>query len=91
MTLFRKLAVAFAAAGMIAASIPAPATAGNNAAAGFVAGAIIGGALSASRPPVYAPVPTYQVAPQPVYRNCWQRQKFYDPYVGWVWRRVYVC
>ena len=87
-----KMLTAFAAAGaalMLAVAAPQPAEANEGAA--FLGGLIVGGALNAGRPPVYAPAPTY-VAP-PVYqpRCVWQQQKYYDPYTGWGWRRVQVC
>jgi hypothetical protein len=52
-------------------------------AAGLLGGAIVGGAIAASRP-VY-------VAPAPVYVPCyWQHQRYWDGY-GWVIRPVRVC
>jgi len=59
---------------------------------GFVAGAIVGGAL-ASRPPGYVVYPGYA---QPLAGpSCyWTRQPVYDPYgniVGWRGRPVQVC
>ena len=88
-----KMLTAIAAAGaalMLAVVAPQPAEAQNNGAA-FLGGLIVGGALNAARPPVYAPAPTY-VAP-PVYQPVctWQNQRYYDPYTGWGYRRVQVC
>ncbi|MFZ1814426.1 MAG: hypothetical protein WBO55_19605 [Rhizobiaceae bacterium] len=88
-----KLAVV-ATAGAILAAAAMPAAAGNNAGAAFLGGLIVGGVLSANQPPIYAPAPVYQVAPQPVYQpQCWYKNRqVQDPYTGqWVWRQVQVC
>jgi hypothetical protein len=55
-------------------------------AAGLLGGAIVGGAIAASRPVYVAPAPVYVEAP-PCY---WQRQRYWDGY-GWVIRPVRVC
>jgi len=88
-----KLAIAIGAAGMLAASF-VPAQAANEAGA-FIGGLLLGGAL-APRPYVAPPPgPGYVVpAPAPVYvppRCYWTNQRYYDPYAGWVIRRVQVC
>ncbi len=69
MTTFRNLAIAAGAAAMIAGSAAAPAQATHqfgHLAAGVGLGLLIGGALNANRPPIYAPAPVY-VQPAPVY------------------------
>jgi len=62
-------------------------------AAGLLGGAIVGGAIAASRPaPVYGE-PVYVGAPPPPPPGCyWQRQRYWDGYYG-VWRvhPVQVC
>ena len=55
-------------------------------AAGLLGGAIVGGAIAASRPVYVAPAPVYVEAP-PCY---WQHQRYWDGY-GWVIRPVRVC
>jgi hypothetical protein len=56
-------------------------------AAGLLGGAIMGGAIAASRPVYYAPVYVDAPPPPPCY---WQRQRYWDGY-GWVVRPVQVC
>jgi hypothetical protein len=56
-------------------------------AAGLLGGAIVGGAIAASRPVYVAPAPVYVDAPPPCY---WQHQRYWDGY-GWVVRPVRVC
>lgn len=61
-------------------------------AAGLLGGAIVGGAIAASRPaPVYGE-PVYVGAPPPPAGCYWQRQRVWDDYYG-VWRvhPVRVC
>mgnify|MGYP000622108584 CR=1 FL=1 len=82
----RGAAAAIGVASMLAAASVVPAQAGGSAFAGGLIGGIIGGAIANSAPPRYAPAPVY-VAP----RCVWQKQKVWDPYVGWVWRNVQVC
>jgi hypothetical protein len=80
-------------AASLAAVAPAPADAGNGAGvAGFVTGLWVGNALVNPPPPAYYPQPIY-VQPAPVYtvRNCLRRERWLDPYAGWVWRDVWVC
>lgn len=58
-------------------------------AAGLIGGAIIGGAIAASRPAYAAPAPVYvEEAPYPACRMV--RERFWDGY-GWRFRRVEVC
>jgi hypothetical protein len=60
---------------------------------GFVAGAIVGGAIAASRPPGYVVYPGY-AAPLSGPSCYWTRLPVYDPYgniVGWRGRPVQVC
>jgi hypothetical protein len=66
-------------------------------AAGLIGGAIVGGAIAASRPypyyygppPAYAPA--YVGAPAPAGPTCvWQNQRYWDGY-GWAVRPVQVC
>jgi hypothetical protein len=87
----RFVTAAGLAFGLVTA-VPGPADAGNGAGvAGFVTGLWVGNALA--RPPAYyPPQPTY-VAPVTVYpaRNCWRRERWLDPYAGWIWRDVWVC
>ena len=62
-------------------------------AAGLLGGAIVGGAIAASRPyPVYGE-PVYVGAPPPPPEGCyWQRQRVWDGYYGvWRVRPVQVC
>lgn len=89
----RSMAAAICMAAILAVGIststPAHAGGGGGAAAGgFIAGLVIGGALNPNRPPTYSPVPTYTYQ-QP--RCYWQSERFYDPYRGWLTRRVQVC
>jgi hypothetical protein len=101
----RSVIAAGLAFGLIS-SASGPAAAGNGAGvAGFVTGLWVGNALA--RPPAYYPQPTYvqptyvqptyvqptYVQPAPVYpaRNCWRRERWQDPYAGWIWRDVWVC
>ena len=61
-------------------------------AAGLLGGAIVGGAIAASRPaPVYGE-PVYVDAPPPPASCYWQRQRIWDDYYGvWRVRPVRVC
>ena len=61
--------------------------AGAGMAAGLIGGAIIGGAIAASRPAYAAPAPVY-VDEYPACRMV--RERFWDGY-GWRHRRVEVC
>jgi hypothetical protein len=70
---------------------------GPGVAAGLIGGAIVGGAIAASRPypyyygppPAYAPA--YVGAPAPAGPTCvWQQQRYWDGY-GWAWRPMQVC
>jgi hypothetical protein len=76
---------------------------GAAAALGVLGGLAVGGAIAASRPPVYAaPAPVY-VEPEPVYvaprprrviveRQCWEeRANEFVPGWGWQERRRTVC
>lgn len=61
-------------------------------AAGLLGGAIVGGAIAASRP--YDPPPVYVAAPPPPppYGCYWQHQRYWDGYYGvWRVRPVRVC
>lgn len=57
-------------------------------AAGLIGGAIIGGAIAASRPAYAAPAPVYVDDYPPSCRLV--RERFWDGY-GWSYRRVEIC
>jgi hypothetical protein len=63
-------------------------------AAGLIGGAIVGGAIAASRPaPVYYPpggTAYYEGAPPPPPGCYWQRQRYWDGY-AWTYQPVRVC
>jgi hypothetical protein len=85
-TLVAALAVATVAGSLVTATPPAKAHdgVGVGIAAGLLGGAIVGGAIAASRPgPVYVAEP----APPPCYVR---RERYWDGY-GWVIRPVRVC
>jgi hypothetical protein len=90
-TIAALVAVAATAGSLVSGAPPAQAHDGVGAgiAAGLLGGAIVGGAIAASRPvPVYG-APVYVDAPPPA--PCyWQRQSYWDGY-GWVVRPVRVC
>lgn len=90
-----KIAFAAGAAALVAVSSSMPAQAGGrDVAAGVIGGLLLGGVIASQRPyyanppgPYYAPPATY-VAP----RVCYRREKYYDAYSGWGWRRIqYYC
>jgi hypothetical protein len=86
-TLVAALAVATVAGSLVTATPPAKAHdgVGVGIAAGLLGGAIVGGAIAASRPgPVYVAEPA---PPPPCY---WRRERYWDGY-GWVIRPVRVC
>jgi hypothetical protein len=96
----RAFVLAAATAAVVASGYaPAEAASGREVGA-FLGGLVVGGAISANRPPyVAAPVyvqprPVY-VQPAPVYVQpvCrWQNRRFWDPYIGaYVIRRERVC
>jgi hypothetical protein len=91
----RGLIVLVTAAAMGAATLPAPAQAGNGGAvaAGVIGGLAVGGLLgaAAAQPRYYAPAPVYVAPPPP---SCyWTRgEPVWDAYRGvWVRPRVQVC
>jgi hypothetical protein len=66
---------------------------GPGVAAGLIGGAIVGGAIAATRPApyYYGPPPAYVGAPAPAGLTCvWQNQRYWDGY-GWAVRPVQVC
>ncbi|GIL03380.1 MAG: hypothetical protein BroJett030_32790 [Alphaproteobacteria bacterium] len=88
-----KFAAAAGAAALVASSLATSAHATHQW-GHFVAGVAIGTLLA--RPYVAAPPgPGYVVTPAPVYvqpRVCYRKEKYYDPYAGWLWRDVqYYC
>lgn len=83
------LAVAIAATAMLGFTSDSHAGSAGAAVGGFVGGLIVGGALNPNRPPTYSPAPVYVVPAQP--RCYWQTERYYDPYRGWLTRRVQVC
>ena len=88
----KKTLVAFLAIATIGGSLTtSPASAqrgvGVGIAAGLIGGAIVGGAIAASRPYPYGG-PVYVDAPPP---GCyWHRDRFWDGY-GWRFRSYQVC
>ena len=95
----KKTLAAFLAVASIAGSLTAtPAHAqrgvGVGIAAGLIGGAIVGGAIAASRPYPYGPYggpAYYDAAPPPVPPGCyWQQQRYWDGY-GWTVHPVRVC
>jgi hypothetical protein len=98
MTKMKKTITALLAVATIAGSLavtPAQAQRGWGAgvAAGLIGGAIVGGAIAASRPYpyYYGPPPADVGAPAPAGPTCvWQQQRYWDGY-GWAWRPVQVC
>jgi|SRR6185312_5846248 hypothetical protein len=95
----KKTFAALLAVAMIAgASSVTPAKAhdgvGVGIAAGLLGGAIVGGAIAASRPaPVYYPPGPgyyYEGAPPPPPGCYWQQQRFWDGY-AWIYHPVRVC
>ena len=93
----KKTFAALVAVGTFAIAMPAQAQyyhrhhhhggGGAGLAAGLIGGAIIGGAIAASRPAYAAPAPVY-VEEGPACRMI--RERFWDGY-GWRVRRVEVC
>jgi len=88
--------VATIAGSLAAVTPPAHADGGRIAAGvagGLIGGALLGGAIAASRPAYAAPAPVY-VAPGPTYVEeppChFERERFWDGY-GWRHRRIRVC
>lgn len=60
-------------------------------AAGLIGGAIVGGAIAASRPYPYGGPAYYEAAPPPLPPGCyWQQQRFWDGY-AWNVHPVRVC
>ncbi|WP_024511071.1 hypothetical protein [Bradyrhizobium sp. ARR65] len=90
-TVAALLAVATVAGSLVSVAPAAQAHDGVGAgiAAGLLGGAIVGGAIAASRPAYGGPVYVAEPAPPP-YGCYWQRQRYWDGY-GWVIRPVRVC
>ena len=93
----KKTFVALLAVASIAGSLSAtPAKARNGVgvgiAAGLLGGAIVGGAIAASRPaPAYPPGPAYYEGAPPPPPGCyWQQRRYWDGY-AWNFRPVRVC
>jgi hypothetical protein len=105
----KNTVIALAAAATLAAALPSPAQAhcygcgfAAGAVGGLAAGAIIGGAIASSRPPVYVepgpvyvappPPPAYAEPPDVTGSICHleRRQVWIEGY-GYRWRRVEVC
>jgi hypothetical protein len=86
-TLVAALTVATVAGSLMTATAPVQAHdgVGVGLAAGLLGGAIVGGAIAASRP-----APVYVAEPPPPGPCYWQRQRYWDGY-GWVIRPVRVC
>jgi len=85
------VAVATIAGSLVSVAPAARAYDGVGVAAGLLGGAIVGGAIAASRPyPAYG-APVYVDGPPP--GGCyWQRQRVWDDYYGvWRVRPVRVC
>jgi hypothetical protein len=90
-TVAALVAVAATAGSLVSITPPAQANDGVGAgiAAGLLGGAIVGGAIAASRPVAVYGAPVYVDAPPPP--PCyWQHQRYWDGY-GWVVRPVRVC
>ncbi len=91
----RATVASVVAAALVATVMPTVANAGGkDAALGFLGGLFVGGAIANSQQGGYTYVaPVYQA--QPVYvqpRVCYRKEKYFDPYAGWVWRTVqYYC
>lgn len=93
----KKTIVALLAVASIAGSLTVtPANAhdgvGVGIAAGLLGGALVGGAIAASRPAPYPPAPVYyDDAPPPPPVGCyWERRRYWDGY-GWAVRPTRVC
>jgi hypothetical protein len=92
----KKTLTAFLAVASIAGAVtvtPAHAQRGVGAgiAAGLIGGAIVGGAIAASRPYPYGGPAYYEAAPPPLPPGCyWQQQRFWDGY-AWNVHPVRVC
>ena len=87
-TIAALLAVATIAGSLAVTPAPQPRWACAGVAAGLIGGAIVGGAIAASRPYPYYYGPGYVDGPPP---GCyWQRQRYWDGY-AWNVRPVQVC
>jgi hypothetical protein len=90
-TITALLAVAAVAGSLTVTPAQAQRGWGAGVAAGLIGGAIVGGAIAASRPYpyYYGPPPGYVGGPAPV--GCyWQQQRYWDGY-AWNVRPVQVC
>ena len=93
----KTLAALVAVASIATVTVSGPAKAhdgvGVGIAAGLLGGAIVGGAIAASRPypyPYGGPA-YYEAAPPPVPPGCyWQQQRYWDGY-AWNYHPVRVC
>jgi hypothetical protein len=87
-TMTALLAVATVAGSLTVTPAQAQRGWGAGVAAGLIGGAIVGGAIAASRPHPYYYGPDYVDGPPP---GCyWQRQRYWDGY-AWNVRPVQVC
>jgi hypothetical protein len=90
-TLAALLAVASIAGSLTTTPAKAHDGVGVGIAAGLLGGAIVGGAIAASRPYPYGGPVYYEAAPPPVPPGCyWQRQRYWDGY-AWYYHPVRVC
>jgi hypothetical protein len=91
-TIMALLAVATVAGSLGATPAQAQRGVGAGIAAGLIGGAIVGGAIAASRPYPYGYYgPAYVEGPPPAPVGCyWTRQRYWDGY-AWNVRPVQVC
>jgi hypothetical protein len=91
-TIAALLAVASIAGSLTVTPAKANDGVGVGIAAGLLGGAIVGGAIAASRPAPYPPAPAYydDVPPPPPAGCYWEHRRYWDGY-GWADRPVRVC
>jgi hypothetical protein len=91
-TITALLAVATVAGSLTVTPAQAQRGWGAGVAAGLIGGAIVGGAIAASRPYpyYYGPPPGYVGGPVPAPGCYWQQQRYWDGY-AWNVRPVQVC